>query len=233
MTTGFVTGNMRNTQDAADPNFYATCYEALPPLLAAEGKRLPKALWEPACGNGALVVPLRNRGYEVTATDLNEYGCPVSITGLDFLSSGAQSVAAQLSVDHGHYGIITNPPFNRAEEFVEIGVSLAPYVAVLCRLAFLESEGRMNWFSRVGLSRVHVIGERLPMMHKYGHEGPKLDKGAMAFCWFIFERSKRVKHQVPLRWVSWKKSVRRFPQRPEDIPPTAKEVLPLFRALSA
>lgn len=233
MSKPMVTGNMRNAQDAADPNFYATCYEAIPPLLVAEGKRLPKALWEPACGNGAITVPLRNRGFSVVATDLHEWGCPASVSGIDFLSDAAQSVAAQMAVDHGNYGIVTNPPFNRAEEFVEAGIRLSPYVAVLCRLAFLESEGRMNWFPQVGLSRVHIIGERLPMMHRYKHEGPKLDKGAMAFCWFIFERSKRRKHQVPLRWISWKHSARRFPQMPEDVPPTASEVLPLFRKLSA
>lgn len=228
----FVTGNMRNAQDVADPNFYATCYEAIPPLLVAEGKRLPRALWEPACGNGAIVVPLRNRGFEVVATDLHDWGCPISVPGMDFLSSASASVAAQMAVDHERYGIVTNPPFNRAEEFVERAVSLAPYVAMLCRLAFFESEGRMNWFPRVGLSRVHIIGERLPMMHKYGYEGPKLSTGAMAFCWFIFEHAKRRKHQVPVQWVSWKQSARRYPQKPEDELPNAEEVLPLFKEVN-
>lgn len=229
MSKGFVTGNMRNAQDVADPNFYATCYAALPPLMVAEGKRLPKALWEPACGNGAIVIPFRNRKYDVVATDLHDWGCPNSVSGVDFLSTAADSVAAQMAVDYAHYGIVTNPPFNMAEEFVERAVSLAPYVAMLCRLAFFESEGRMNWFPRVGLSRVHIIGERLPMMHKYGYDGPKLDTGGMAFCWFIFERSKRQRHQVPVRWVSWKQSAKRWPQMPEDAPPAANQVLPLFR----
>lgn len=227
------TGNAKNTHPDDDPNFYATCYAALPPLLVAEGKRFPMALWEPACGNGALVVPLRNRGFSVTATDLHEWGCPQSVTGIDFLSDASTSIAAQLAVDHQTYGIVTNPPFNRAEEFVDRAVMLSPYVAMLCRLAFFESESRMNWFPQVGLSRVHIIGERLPMMHRHGYEGPKLNQGGMAFAWFIFERSKRRKLQVPVRWVSWKMASRRYPQMPEDTPPTAQEVLPLFKSASA
>lgn len=228
-----ITGNLRNAQPEADANFYATPYAALPPLLAAEGKRLPKAIWEPACGNGALVVPLRNRGFSVTATDLHDWGCPDATTGIDFTGNAATAFAAQLALDHGRFAVCTNPPFNIIEEFVERAVSMSPYVALLCRLAFLESEGRMNWFPRVGLRRVHVIGERLPMMHRHGYEGPKLSNAGMCFAWFIFTHGARQSLQVPVRWISWKKSARKFPQMPEDDPPAAVETLPLFKEIAA
>lgn len=230
MSKKYLTGNARNKQSDDDPNFYPTCYAALPPLLVAEGKRFPKTIWEPACGNGALVIPLRNRGFNVVATDLHNWGCPDSTTGVDFLSDVSTSVAAQTAIDFGSFGIMTNPPFNLAEEFIDRATALSPYVAVLCRLAFFESEGRMNWFPQVGLSRVHIIGERLPMMHKHGYEGPKLSAGGMAFAWFIFEQQKRRKIQVPVRWVSWKQACRRFPQTDQDTPPEATDTLPLFAA---
>lgn len=232
MAKSLITGNARNAQAASDPNFYATPYAALPPLLVAEGKRIPRAIWEPACGNGALVVPLRNRGYITYASDLHDWGCPESQTGIDFLGSTAQAMAAQLALDHEKTGIITNPPFNIIESFVERAVALSPYVALLCRLAFLESEGRMTWFPRVGLRRVHVIGERLPMMHRHGYDGPKLSNAGMCFGWFVFERGSRQSHQVRVRWVSWKKSARKFPQMPDDDPPAAVETLPLFKGVA-
>jgi hypothetical protein len=233
MSRAMVTGNRRDTDENRGADFYATPYAALPPLLAAEGKRLPRAIWEPACGNGALVVPLRNRGFSVTATDLNDWGCPDATPGIDFLGSAPDAFAAQLSLDNETFGIVTNPPFNIIEPFVERAVALSPYVALLCRLAFLESEGRMNWFPRVGLRRVHIIGERLPMMHRHGYEGPKLSTAGMCFAWFIFERGKRASLQVPARWISWKKSARKFPQTDADDPPSAVETLPLFKELAA
>lgn len=223
-----LTGNKTATAAERGPDFYASPYAALPPLLCAEGKRLPRTLWEPSCGNGALVLPLRNRGYDVVATDLHDWGCPTSHGGIDFLSS-----VSSLYKPTGSFGIVTNPPFGIVEEFVERAVSMAPYVALLLRLAFLESEGRMNWFPRVGLRRVHVIGERLPMMHRHGYEGPKLSNAGMCFAWFIFEAGKRPAKQVPCRWVSWKDSARRYPQMDGDEPPTAKDQLGLFEGVAA
>ena len=54
-------------------DLYSTPYEALACLLAAEGERLPKMLAEPCCGPGGLVLPLRNRGYTVLASDLHDW----------------------------------------------------------------------------------------------------------------------------------------------------------------
>lgn len=224
-----LTGNKTASAEVRGDDFYASPYAALPPLLIAEGKKLPKTIWEPACGNGALVLPLRNRGFEVYATDKNEWGCPTASTGIDFTSALAERYRATLPED---IGIVTNPPFNIIERFVERATALAPYTALLCRLAFLESESRMNWFPRVGLRRVHVIGERLPMMHRHGYDGPKLSNAGMCFAWFIFEPNKKPVKQVPVCWVSWKMACRRYPQTEADVPPEAKSDFPLFRVMA-
>lgn len=192
--TAMLTGNRTASAAERGPDFYATPYAALPPLLCAEGRRLPKVLWEPACGNGALALPLRNRGFDVVSTDLYDWGCPDSSGGVDFLEASAERFKPDAP-----FGIVTNPPFGIVEDFVERAISLSPYVALLLRLAFLESEGRMRWFPNVGLRRVHIISERLPMMHRHGWLGPKLDKAALCFGWFIFERDKRPAQQVPCR----------------------------------
>lgn len=219
-----ITGNKTATKAERGANLYASPYAALPPLLVAEGRRLPRTLWEPFCGNGALVLPLRNRGFAVTATDLHEWGCPHSMGGIDF----HEAVADRYRPEGDDVGIVSNPPFDAIEELVELAISRAPYVAFLLRLAFLESEGRMKWFPRVGLRRVHIIAERLPMMHRHGWEGPKLDKGGMAYAWYIFEAGKRQARSVPIRWVSWKAACRRYPETDADTPPVARDQLGLF-----
>lgn len=223
-----LTGNKTASAATRGDDFYASPYAALPPLLVAEGKRLPETIWESAAGNGALVLPLRNRGFKVFASDLNDWGCPDSEPGMDFTSDLAVQYGASIRRSYPEFGIVTNPPFGIIERFVERAVAAAPYVALLCRLAFLESEGRMNWWKHVGLRRVHLISERLPMMHRHGYEGPKLSNAGMCFAWFIFEIEKRPVHQVPIRWVSWKQACRKFPQTDADEPPKAKDQLGLF-----
>jgi len=38
------------------------------------------------------------------------------------------------------------------------------------------------------------------MMHREGYEGPKLDKGAIAFAWFIWDRQRA--YQRKIGWIS-------------------------------
>jgi hypothetical protein len=219
---GLLTGNKTASAAVRGDDFYASPYAALPPLLTAEGRKLPKVIWEPAAGNGALVMPLRNRGFTVHATDLNDWGCPDCEAEVDFTGPIAAEHGANLAALES-FGIVTNPPFNIIEPFVERAVAMSPYVALLCRLAFLESEGRMKWWKQVGLRRVHLIAERLPMMHRHGYTGPKLSNAGMCFAWFIFEPGKRPASQVPVRWVSWKEACKKFPQTDADVPPAARQ----------
>src|SRR5207253_6736132 len=44
--------------------------EATAALLTIEHDKLPRTLWEPAAGDGAIVGPLRAAGCQVVATDL-------------------------------------------------------------------------------------------------------------------------------------------------------------------
>lgn len=216
-------------------DFYASPYAALPPLLVAERRRLPKVLWEPACGNGALVLPLRNRGFKVIASDIVDRGCPDALKA-DFLAEESNAIAASLSSEP--FGLITNPPFDGSaggiEEFITRAVSLSPYVAILARLAFLESDGRHHWWDRVRLRRVVIISDRLPMMHREGYAGPKLSNSGQCFAWFIFERGTRTPLKRSMQWVRWKDAIKRFPMTDADLPPTASDQrLPLFAGEAA
>ncbi len=171
-------------------DLYETPEVATRALLKAEA--LPEIIWEPACGPGAIVRVLREAGHKVYATDLVDYGCPDSDARVDFLmeTSAPTYIGA----------IVTNPPFKLATEFAAHALMLAPKVAMLMRLAFLESEKRRAVLDSGQLARVHVFRNRLPMMHRDGWEGPKAS-GSVAFAWFVWDRS----HQGPteMRRLSW------------------------------
>jgi hypothetical protein len=164
-------------------DLYETPPVAVEALLRVES--LPHRIWEPACGRGAIVNVLRAHGHEVVATDLVDYGLPITppgYYGVDFL--------IERRAPEGTQAIITNPPFKLANEFVGHALELCPRVVMLLRLAFYESERRTPILENRGLARVHVFRKRLPMMHRDGWEGRKGNSG-MAFAWFVWIRDHR------------------------------------------
>jgi hypothetical protein len=179
--------------DRAD-DLYETPPEATLALLRAE--KLPRFIWEPCCGKGAIVNILRAAGHDVIATDLVDYGVPITPPGYyrrDFLMERAAPAGCE--------AIVTNPPFKLAEEFVEHALQLVPQVCMLLRLAFLESERRRGILEGRGLARVHVFRNRLPMMHRDGWAGPRASS-ATPFAWFAWNRA----HAGPteLHRISWR-----------------------------
>ena len=121
---------------------------------------LPRRIWEPACGPGAIVRELRAAGRDVVATDLVDYGeraCAGSASGRDFLM--------EFSAPPGVDAIVTNPPYKLATECVTHALSLrVPLVAMLLRLTFIESERRSAILARGKLARLLVFINRLPTM---------------------------------------------------------------------
>jgi hypothetical protein len=183
---------MHSYADRKD-DFYPTPIEAVRAFMRVEGEHLPRNLWEPACGDGAIVSPLRLAGYSVYATDLVERGCPDSHSGIDFL--------LPVVIPDGVDGIVTNPPFKLMNAFVERACSLSPYVAMLARLAFLEGNQRRGLFERMPPARVHVSSRRLPMMHRDGWDGP-ISTSTTCFAWFVWDR--RWRGEPVIRWFDWR-----------------------------
>jgi hypothetical protein len=155
------------------------CYDT--PIVAVRALmcsvRLPPVIWEPACGIGNIVIPLRAAGHTVIATDLNDRGCPDSLARIDFL------LPCNFKCD----AIISNPPYSLAEEFVATALERAPFVIMLLRLAFLESERRSHILDNGKLARVLVFAKRLPMMHREGWQGPRATS-AIPFAWFVWHQ---------------------------------------------
>lgn len=157
-------------QDGAD--FYQT-----PPIATQKLLEVwkPKGIiWEPACGAGAISKVLKDEGYRVISTDLNDQGfgySPVNFLDCD------EPLA---------HTIITNPPYNIANEFVEHCLKLVPQSAFLMRLVWLEGSRRFERiFSKYPLEKVLVFSKRIPRMHREGYTGPTTTS-TIAFAWFIF-----------------------------------------------
>lgn len=189
------TGSAKAVLKDRGNDLYESPPEAVRALLTAE--RLPNRIWEPACGPGSIARTLRAAGHDVLATDLVDYESPdQNAHGWDFLS--------ERSLPDGIEGIVTNPPFKNANEFVSHALELCPRVVMLLRLAFIESQKRAPILDSGSLARVHVFRNRLPMMHRSGQgikSAEKQASSALAFAWFVWDRG----HQgsTELRRISW------------------------------
>ena len=175
----------------ADRGFdlYSTPPEAVRALLSIE--KLPHQIWEPAAGRGNIVKTLREAGHAVIASDITDYGFPLHYRR-DFL--------LERKMPAGCTAILTNPPYRLTQQFVAHALGLAPLVAMLLRLSFLESKRRTSILGSGRLARVHVFRNRLPMMHRDGWAGPKASS-SIPFAWYVWSRD----HNGPaqLYRMSW------------------------------
>lgn len=119
----------------------------------------PHWAWEPACGAGSFAHGLADYFPRVFATDVHDHGGELQCGGpLDFLSAEADGFEADW--------ILTNPPFEHAQAFVERGLKRARRgVAVLIRTTWLDTLGRYPLFAdgRCGLAWLAPFAERVPM----------------------------------------------------------------------
>lgn len=108
-------------------DFYPTPPEVTIALM--EFLKLPECeIWEPACGSGAMVEIFEKYGHLVKATDIT--------TGCDFLTTKGSADA-----------IITNPPFNLSEKFIEKALKEAPIVAMVLKSQYWHAKKRFRLFS--------------------------------------------------------------------------------------
>lgn len=165
-------------------------------LERIEGRLWARTCWEPACGGGHMVLPLREYFGTVHASDVRDYGGDQERV-VDFLLGWPAPPHIDCS---GIDWIITNPPFRLAEDFAMRGFDVAGRgVALLVRSQFLEGVGR---FSRLYVKRpptyIYQFTERVPM-----HKGRLLRKGstATAYCWLVWCRG-REQAETKFFWIA-------------------------------
>jgi hypothetical protein len=169
-------------------DLYETPAEAVIALLKYE--RLPRLVWEPCCGPGAIVRVLQAAGHSVIASDIVDYGLPDQEVE-DFLKVSERDALC----------LVTNPPFQHADRFVRHALKLdVPKVIMLLRWAFMESERRTSILEHAGLARIYLFRKRLPMMHRAGWKGRRATS-SIPFAWYVWRRGYTDWPQV--RRISW------------------------------
>lgn len=168
--------------DLNGPDFFPTPKWATHALIDNEGFK--GDIWECACGDGSMSAVLEQTGRNVISSDLYDRG--YGEAGHDFLESWRKAP-----------NIVTNPPFNAAEGFVEVGLEKASQkFALLLRLAFLEGGNRQRTiFSKAPPSRVWVFSERITF---YPAGAVQKGSGTTAYAWFVWD--KNASNSTELKW---------------------------------
>lgn len=175
-------------------DFYRTPGEAVDALVTMDRCRWPvvaragEEVWEPACGDGAIVDRLALHGVQGWATDLFPHGDYPG--GVDFLT--ATKLLAPV--------IVTNPPFKLAADFARHGLALgATRVCLLLRLAFLEGTRRSDLWPQ--LDRVLVFKKRLTLWRGDSDRVGETKGGMIAFAWFCWDARKAPWQPTTIDWL--------------------------------
>lgn len=158
----------------AEHDFYATPVEATEQLLQLE--TFSHNVWEPACGHGHISKVFEAHGHEVRSSDLEHRGFGTG--GVDFLKCDEHD----LDTD-----ICTNPPYSKAQEFVEKAMDVIAEghkVAMFLKLTFLEGKNRRRMFEKYPPKVVYVSTSRLSC----GKNGVEWMPSCICYAWFIFEK---------------------------------------------
>lgn len=166
-----------DTAPREEHDFYPTPPEVTRALLAAEGDRLGElgAVWEPACGDGAMAREIEAFGLPVICTDLIDRGCAgAEIRSFyDFASPMAPA-------------IVTNPPYCEVNardgkgrwltHSLDLGVE---YLALFLNWDWPAAAGLAGTLARHPISRAYVCRWKVDFT---GKGAPPQRNG-----WFIWD----------------------------------------------
>ena len=156
-------------------DYYPTPLPAIRALI--ERERFSGLAWEPAEGDSRIVKLMRQAGYDVFGSNLQD--------GVDFLETNRR-------VDH----VVTNPPFRQALEFVLHAKKCAKKkIAMLLTLEFLSGQKRYEALfsdNKFPLARVYVFSRRI-QFH------PRSETtSAVTHAWYIWQRELAQDYRIPV-----------------------------------
>ena len=142
---------------------------------------------DPCCGTGVLSKAAKERGYNVAAYDIHDWGYEhMSDHLIDFLELNRERTYAWRVND---FTILMNPPFSKAVEFVEKAFELgAKKVACFQRLAWYESSKRREFWENNPPARVYVCGDRATCWRHDVPDHKRSSNAPTAHAWFIWEQ---------------------------------------------
>lgn len=160
----------RRLVEAEGPDFYPT--PAWGTLALLRYVTFTGLINEPCCGDGAMAEVLKTAGYPVRSSDI--------------ISRGYGSTFDFLKIHTRLENVVTNPPFNVAEDILEHALAITNQkVCLLLRTAFLESKRRYEKFYKARPpTQLLVFTERLSMFPK-GYDAKS--GGTTSYSWFIWD----------------------------------------------
>lgn len=168
-------------EDREEHDFYATHPCSILPLLELLGWiDGGKIIRENSCGQGHLSEELKKYGHSVVSSDLIDRG--YGVTGVDFIQDHW--------LDTQYYdGVIMNPPYKHALEFVKKSLQIAPVVCAFLKIQFLEGgdrTGRHEFFKNNPPKTVAVFSDRVPSSKNATFA--KGESSTVCYAWYIWER---------------------------------------------
>ena len=131
------------------------------------------------------------------------------ITGLDLVDRGYPNTIVQnfltWETDKKFEGIITNPPFSLAQEFIEKGMELLTddgQMAMFLKIQFLEGAKRKEFFEKYPPKYIYVFRNRMATWNNGNEVDPNTGKRwatTMCHAWFIWEKGSKT--EPIIRWL--------------------------------
>lgn len=191
-------GNPKNGR--VENDYYATNPKAVEMLLTNYTFDAQTIL-EPCVGGGHIAKTIDNFFYnkrEITGCDLVDRGYPNTIV-TNFL---------EWRTDKKFEGIITNPPFSLAQEFIEKSIELLEkdgQIAMFLKIQFLEGVKRKEFFENYPPKYVYVFRNRMATWNNGNEVDANGKRWATTMChaWFIWEKEngEMSKTEPIIRWL--------------------------------
>ena len=188
-------GNPANGRVIRD--FYTTNPEAVRKLIRCHYHgSLPKGRYlEPCVATGNIADVIKKCGSEVVGVDIEDYGYPGTIVH-NFLD---------WQTDEVFDGVITNPPFMLAEQFIRKSLSLIKEhgeAIFFLKIQFLEGEKRRKLFEELPPRWIYVNTKRVPTWAENQKVDPQTGKPwatTMCSAWYIWEKGWY--GEPTIRWI--------------------------------
>lgn len=139
---------------------------------------------DPACGIGTILKIAKIFGYPTSGTDA--------------VARGYGGVKDYLTDKNVYDNIVTNPPYNLGEAFIQHSFSHARHkIATLTRLAFLEGQKRYKSIYLAHPPSLVLVFSTRPSMPPYGQP---VGGGKTAYCWIVWDIG-QCGHSTQLDWI--------------------------------
>lgn len=168
-------------------DFYATEPKAVEDFLTLTDVQLDNKVWECACGIGSISNVLKSNQHDVYSTDIVNRG--YNDATLDFLQC----------TEAFDGDIMTNPPFNLVDNFINKGLELTQRrLLLLVPLAYIQTMKRYQLIEQykctiyIYLKRINIAKDA--QFEKY------INKTKACYCWLVFDKETTNK-EITIKYI--------------------------------